>query len=173
MTATRQAPRQWQRPRVTRPDTAAQLVADIIHNKVQAAKRKEAVLVAAVTQRRRRARGWYFLLALPLLVGLTARNVVRATHSPEVFTADEQESGVRLRIYLATQAVEAYRHALGRWPADLSAVGFADAGFVYRAGGGTFEISDTSASVPLTYHRGDVLAPFAEAYDELKRGDAP
>lgn len=158
------------RPAATRPETAAQLVADIIHHKVEAAKRKEAAAVSAATQRRRRARGWYFLVALPLLVGLTTWNLARIASPPAVFSADERESSVRFRMYLAAQAVEAYRDSLGRWPADLDAVGFGDAGFRYRVGSRTFEISDTSVSVPLTYHRGDVLAPFADAYQELKKG---
>jgi hypothetical protein len=179
---TRTAPRPRLRPHphsrallrpTPRPETAAQLVADIIHHKVEAAKQKQAARVAVATKRRRRARGWYFLVALPLLLGLTAWNLVRAAHPPEVFSADERESGVRLRMYLAAQAVEAYRDSLGRWPAQLDAVGFGDAGFVYRAGGSSFEISDTSALVPLTYHRGDMLAPFADAYQELKQGGGP
>lgn len=168
---TREAPsRSRQRMRVTRPDTAAQLVADIIHHKVETARRQQEAAVAAVQRRRRRGRGWYFFVALPLLVGLTAWNLARSTRAPVVFTAAERESGVRVRMYLAAQAVEAYRDSLGRWPASLSAVGFGDAGFVYQAGGRVFEISDTSASVPLVYRRGDAVEPFADALREL-RGD--
>jgi hypothetical protein len=33
---------------------------------------------------------------------------------------------------------------------------------------GSFAISDTSSSVPLTYRRGDPLAPFAAGFAELK-----
>jgi len=138
---------------------------------VAAVKEQQAAVVAAATQRHRRGRAWYFLVALPLFLGLTAWNLVRATQTPEVFSADERESAVRFRMYLAAQAVEAYRDSLGRWPADLGTVGFADARFVYQAGERDFEISDTSASVPLTYRRGDPMRPFAGAYQELKLHD--
>lgn len=175
MTTTREAYRsRQQRNRVSRPpDTAAQLVADIIHAKVEAVQRQKAAVVQAATRRRRRSRAWYFLVALPLFLGLTAWNIVRAARPPAVFTADERESGIRFRMYLAAQAVEAYRDSLGRWPASLAVVGFTESGFVYRAGDRDFEISDTSAAVPLTYRRGDVLAPFADAYVELKGGGTP
>jgi hypothetical protein len=33
-----------------------------------------------------------------------------------------------------------------------------------------YAISDTSSAVPLTYRRGDPLAPFADGYRELQRG---
>lgn len=169
---TREAYRSRERLRAKQPvrpaDIAAQLIADIIHRKVEAVQEQQAAVVAAATQRRRRGRAWYFLVALPLLIGLSAWNLVRATSTPEVFSVEERESAVRFRMYLAAQAVEAYRDSLRRWPADLGAVGFADAGFVYQAGERDFEISDTSASVPLTYRRGDPLRPFAGAYHELK-----
>jgi hypothetical protein len=166
---TREAPaRSRQRLRIPRSDVAAQLVADIIHQRVETAKRQRAAVVVAAQRRQRRGRLWYFLFALPLLIGLTAWNVARSARAPAVFTADERESAVRLRMYLAAQAVEAYRDSLGRWPVNLAAVGFADVGFVYEAGGGVFEISDTSASVPLTYRRGDALAPFADALQDLR-----
>jgi hypothetical protein len=75
-------------------------------------------------------------------------------------------------MYLAAQAVEAHRDSLGRWPATLAAVGFGDAGFTYSFSGRSFEIADTSSAVPLTYRRGDMLAPFADAYQELMGGGA-
>ena len=146
---------------------AAQLVADIIHQKVEAKQRAEDAIRMAVVRKRRRGRGWYFLVALPLFVGLTAWNVARGANPPAVYTAAEVESGVRFRMYLAVQAVEAYRDSLGRWPATLAAVGFGDAGFTYSASGRSYEITDTSSAVPLEYRRGDMLEPFADAYNEL------
>lgn len=162
-----------QQPQVKRPDTAAQLVADIIHQKIEAVKRQETAQREAVVKRRRRGRAWYFLVALPLLIGLTAWNIARAARPPAVFSAEERESAVRFRMYLAAQAVEAYRDSLGRWPETLAAVGFGDAGFVYTAASRDFEISDTTSAVPLSYQRGDMLTPFAGAYDELKARGAP
>lgn len=168
---TRQAPaRSRARMRMTRPDVAAQLVADILHQRVETARRQQAAAAAAIAGRRRRGRLWYFLFALPLLVGLTVWNLARAAQPPAVFTAAERESTVRLRLYLAVQAVERYADSVRRWPADLAVVGFGDAGFVYQAGAGSYEISDTTASIPLTYRRGDPLSPFADAFAELTTG---
>lgn len=152
---------------------AAQLVADIIHAKVDAQQQAEAAEVAAVTARKRRGRAWYFLFALPLLLGLTIWNLARASHPPEVFSAAERESAVRLRMYLASQAIEAYRQSYGRWPTSLADIGFGESGFVYEPGQRDYEIADTSAPVPLTYRRGDMVAPFADAYQELQRRSAP
>lgn len=175
---TKDRSRSRERPRVPQRDpqreTAAQLIADIIHHKVETVKQEKAAVVAAVTRRRRRGKLWYFLFALPLLVGLTLWNIVRTANPPEVFTADERESGLRFRMYLAAQAVEAYRDSVGRWPPDLKTVGFGEAGFSYRTGERGFEIGDTaSSSMPLTYQRGDPLSPFAGAYYELQRGGTP
>ena len=154
--------------KTTPPDTAAQLIADIINQKVEAVQEQEAAKRDAATRQRRRGRAWYFLVALPVLVGLTVWNLVRAAHPPPVFTASERESAVRFRIYLAAQAVEAYHDSLGQWPADLTVVGFGDAGFVYKTGTPDYAITDTSSVVPLSYRRGDMFQPFAGAYNELK-----
>ena len=153
--------------RLSRPDTAAQLVADIIHQKHDAKRRAEETARMAVVRRRRRGRGWYFLVALPLFLGLTVWNLARATHPPAVYTASELESAVRFRMYLAAQAVEAYRDSLGRWPATLTDVGFGDAGFAYTSTSRGYEITDTSSAVPLSFRYGDMVEPFASGYNEL------
>lgn len=154
--------------RLSRPDMAAQLVADIIHRKVDEAKRSQDHARQEVTRRRRRNRAWYFLGAVPLLVSLTIWNVVRITHRPEVFTAAERESAVRFQMYLAAQAVQAFRDSAGHWPADLRAVGMDDAGFVYERRDADFSITDTTSRVPLVFRPGDPLAPYAAGYQELK-----
>jgi hypothetical protein len=154
--------------RLSRPDVAAQLIADIINRKVDEKKRGEEALRVDRARRKRRHRGWYFVGALPLLLGLTAWNVLRAANQPPVFNADERESVIRLQMYIAAQGIEAYRDSTGRWPRDLRAVGMDDAGLVYEVRDGSFAISDTSTTVPLTYRRGDPLAPFAAGYAELK-----
>jgi hypothetical protein len=146
---------------------AALLVADILHQKAEAKRRAVETARQTVVRRRRRGRAWYFLVALPLFVGLTAWNLARAAHPPAVYTAAERESGVRFRMYLAVQAVEAYRNSTGRWPATLAAVGFGDVGFTYETSARGYEIGDTSSAVPLTYRRGDMIEPFANAYNEL------
>ena len=52
--------------RLSRPDTAAQLVADIINQKVEAKRRAEEAARMAVVRRRPRGRAWDFLLAMHL-----------------------------------------------------------------------------------------------------------
>ena len=156
--------------RLSRPDIAAQLVADIINSKVEDRKRGEEAQRADRVRRKRRNKAWYFLGALPLLLGLTAWNVVRASSQPPVFNAAERESVIRLQMYIAAQGVEAYHDSTGRWPADLRAVGMGDAGLVYELHEGSYAITDTSMSVPLTFRRGDPMAPFAAGYAELKHG---
>lgn len=158
--------------RLSRPDMAAQLVADIIHQKAEAKRRVEEAARVAVVRRRRRGRGWYFLVALPLFLGLTAWNLARATHPPAVYSPSELESVVRFRMYLAVQAVEAYRDSLGRWPATLADVGFGEAGFAYTTTARSYEIIDTTSAVPLSYRYGDMLEPFANAYVELREAGA-
>jgi hypothetical protein len=157
------------RHRLSHPEVAAQLVSDILHHRVEEVKRTQRAAREAVTRRGRRRRLWW-LGTVPLLLGLTSWNFARAARAPEVFTADERESSLRFQIYLASQGVEAYRQYTGRWPADLRAVGMGDEGFVYEIRDSIYSISDTSAAVPLTYRRGDGLAPFAAAFTELQRG---
>lgn len=168
MTASTQPPKPRDRYRLSSRDVAAQLVADIIHHKVEEKKRGEEAKRIGLKRRRRRNRAWYFLGALPLLLTLTVWNVVRHARKPEVFNAAERESIIRLQMYIAAEGVEAYRDSTGRWPADLRAVGMEDAGLVYEAQGNSFAVTDTSMRVPLTYRRGDPLAPFAAGYAELK-----
>jgi len=163
-------PPAWRRDRhrLSRPDVAAQLVADIIHHKVEEAKQTQEAARQDRARRTRRNRAWYFLGALPLLLGLTIWNVVRISRVPDVFTPAERESVIRFEMYLVAQGIEAYRDSTGRWPSDLRAVGMADTGLLYELQDSVFAISDTSSSVPLVYRRGDPLAPFAAGFEELK-----
>jgi hypothetical protein len=153
---------------LSQADTAAQLVADIIHRKVDEARRTQEAAQQAVVRRRQRSRAWYFLFALPLLIGLTTWNLVRATRRPAVFSPSERESAVRFQMYLAAQALQAYHDSTGRWPADLRAIGMEDAHFVYERRDGDFTITDTTSTVPLVFRHGDPLAPYAAGYVELK-----
>lgn len=156
-------------PRLSRPDMAAQLVADIIKQKVDEVKQEKVERQQQVQRRRRHSRYWYFLGLLPVLLGLTVWNLSRAGEPPTVFTPEEVDAGIRFRIFLAAQAVQAYRDSAGHWPADLGAVGMADQGLTYRLVDSTYAISDTSHAVPLEYHGGDNVALFADAYGVLAR----
>lgn len=107
------------------------------------------------------------LLGVFLILG--AWNVTRAGERRQVFTPSELDAGVRLKIYLTVQALQAFRDSAGRWPASLDEVGFASEGLAYRRLDTTFQIVATSGDTPFTYRSGDDLAPFRDAARELVR----
>ena len=164
-----QPPRKPARHRLSRPDMAAQLVSDIIHQKVAAVQQDRADEQKAVQRKKRRSKLWYFAVLLPTLLGLSVWNVVRSGAVPVVLTPEEIDASIRFRIFLAAQAVEAYRDSAGRWPRDLAAVGLEAEGLVYTLVERTYTVADTSHGVPLTYRGGESLAPFADAYAQLRR----
>lgn len=155
--------------RLSQPDMAAQLVADIIKQKVEEVKQDKVQRQRAVLLKKRRSKLWYFLGLLPVFLGLTIWNLTRAGEPPVVFTPEEIEASVRFKIYLAAQTVQAFRDSAGLWPRSLAAVGMADEGLVYRLVDTSFTIADTSGGVPLVYHGGENLALFADAYAMLAR----
>jgi hypothetical protein len=148
---------------------AAQLVADIIQQKVMEIKQERAEIQETFKRKKRHAVFWYLAGLLPLLLGLTIWNLSRRGDMPEVFTPEELDASVRFKVFLAAQAVQAYRDSLGRWPASLAAVGMGDEGLVYQRIDSIFTVTDTSGSVPLVYHAGESLAPFANGYTHLSR----
>jgi hypothetical protein len=159
--------------RLSRPDMAAQLVADIIQQKVAEIKQDKAEVQRIVRQKRRRSKLWYFLVLLPALIGLSIWNIVRSGRPPEVLSAEEIDASIRFRIFLAAQAVEAYQDSAGRWPRDLAAVGMGGDKLVYRLLDTSYTITDTSGTgVRLVYHGGESLAPFGDAYAQLGRRPA-
>jgi len=162
-------PRPPEKHRLSRPDMAAQLVADIIQQKVTEIKQERAEAQQTVQRKKRRSVFWYFAGLLPLLVGLTVWNLSRRGDVPQVFTPEELDASVRVRMFLAAQAVQAYRDSLGRWPSSLAVVGMGDAGLVYERMDSIFTVTDTTGGVPLIYHAGESLAPFANAYAVLAR----
>ncbi|MGH7569866.1 MAG: hypothetical protein ACREL9_13025, partial [Gemmatimonadales bacterium] len=157
--------------RLTRPDLAAAIVADIIKQKVEEVKHAK----QEARRPRERSRAWVIVLGLPLVLGLTGWNLLRVRERPVVFTATQVDAGVRFKIYLAVQAVETYRQSLGRLPPDLGAVGMDGDGLTYRRTDSTYTIaaeagagSDGAAGTPLyEYRSGDDLTPFADGYAEL------
>lgn len=153
--------------RLSRPDMAAQLVADILKQKVEDVKHHKAEERLAV-ERVRRSKLWYLLGLLPVFLGLTIWNLTRG-EAPEVFTPEELDAGVRFRIFLAAQSVQAYRDSVGRWPRNLAAIGMEDDGLVYRLVDSSYTIADTSGGVPLVYHGGENLKLFGDGYTFLAR----
>ena len=126
------APRPSRSHRLSRPDLAAEIVADIIKQKVDDAKQQKE---EARRPPPKRTRAVVLMVSVPVLFGLTAWNLVHAHDRPTVFTAEQLDAGVRFRIYLAAQAVEAYRDSRGRLPPTLGAVGMEGDGLDYSPDG--------------------------------------
>ncbi|MBI1968159.1 MAG: hypothetical protein HYS40_09225 [Gemmatimonadetes bacterium] len=155
--------------RLSQPDVAAQLVADILKQKVEEVKQDKVERQRAVLRKRRRSKLWYSLALLPLFLGLTIWNLTRASTQPTVFTPEELDASLRFKMFLAAQAVQAYRDSAGTWPSSLAVVGMEDAALVYQLADTSYTIADTSGGVPLVYHSGETLAPFADGYALLAR----
>ena len=155
--------------RLSQPDMAAQLVADIIKQKVEEVKQDKVERQRAVLRKKRQSKLWYFLGLLPVFLGLTIWNLTRAGEPPLVFTPEEIEASIRFRIYLTAQAVEAYRASMGQLPRSLTAAGVDAVGLVYTLVDSSYTVADPSGGVPLVYHGGENLALFADAYAMLTR----
>ena len=111
------------------------------------------------------------MVLVPALLGLTGWNVGRLTHQPVVFTPHETEAALRFRIYLAAEAVLAFKVSAGTLPADIKDIGLDhDEGLVYAPLDTTYIITGVAGEVRLTYRGDQDLGPFAVAYEELVGG---
>ena len=105
-------------------ERASELVQDILKQEVE--KRGGRHRPTLEGRRRRPAITLYVLFGVCLT--LAAWNVMRSGPQPQVFTSSELDAGVRLKIYLAVQALQAHRDTAGTWPASLDVIGFASEG---------------------------------------------
>ena len=153
--------------RLSRPDLAAELVRDILTRKVEEREREESEERERVLRKKTRSFAMVFLVLAPLFLIVTAITLGSRDAKPRVFTPSEEDAGVRLKIYLAAQAVRAYRDSARRLPASLADVGFDHEGLVYRRVDHTFEISDTNSVIPFTYRGGEDAEFFRSAAKEL------
>lgn len=151
-------------PRASRA-LAAGLVADIMKQKVEEAKARKA---DAVTPKRRKG-VVYVLALLPLALGLTMWNVMRAGTAPEVFSPRERAASIRFQIYLVQQAIEKYRDSLRVLPRSLAEIGLDGEGVTYVLSDTAYDLIGRADSLIITYHRGDALAPYSGAVAELQR----
>jgi len=152
------------KPNRSRGELASKLVHDILEQEVE----KRAGRPRPTRKlRRRRPFSIYVLLGVFLI--LAAWSVMRSGPQPQVFTPSELDAGVRFKIYLAVQALQAHRNTAGTWPASLDVIGFASEGLAYRRLDTTFQIVAATGGIPFTYRSGDDLAPFRDAARELVR----
>jgi len=152
--------------RFTRPDVAADLVKDIIKQKVEDVKQAKAAAAAA---RKPKSRLPVLFALLPLLAGLTAWNLVRAERPPTVIAPADRVASLKFKIYLAAEAIEAYRANHGVIPATLNQVGADMRGLTYAPADTTWTIVGREDSVSITYRHGEPLAPFSSAYQSMQR----
>jgi hypothetical protein len=106
---------------------------------------------------------------LPAFLVLLGWNLTRGGEPPQVFTPAELDAGSRFKIFLAAQALEAYRDSTGTWPESLEIVGFANEGLTYEVEDTTYIIQTTVAGAPVVYRSGDNLDFFRDASQELIR----
>ena len=119
--------------------------------------------------RRERMRRILVFALVPAFLLLLGWNLTRGGTPPQVFTPAELDAGSRFKIYLAAQALKAYRDSAGVWPASLDAVGFANEGLTYEVVDTTYVIQTTVGGAPVFYRSGDDLAFFRDASRELVR----
>lgn len=149
------------------PQAAADLVKDIIKQKVDDVKQAKAD--AEKARRKQRSRVPLMLGLLPVLLGLTAWNVFRAGHPPEILSHGERIASLKFKIYIAAEAIEAYRATHGAIPPNLTVVGAEWNGLRYVPGDTTWSIVGAVDSETLTYHHGEPLTSYAAAYRVLQR----
>ena len=154
------------RLRLSRPDLAAQFVADIVKQRVEDARERK---LEAVRERERHHRRPWLLVLIPLFLGLSTWNMLAAGSRPVVFSRAEREASLRFRIYLAAQGITAFRDSAGYLPPDLRTVGISADQISYAPSGTVYAIVGSEGDLQLTYRSGEDLQPYAAAYQRLAR----
>ncbi len=150
-----------------RPDLAAQMVADILKQKIADATETKAAVQAA-RPRRRNWKRWLVVL-IPAFAALSAWNVITAGAEPQVFTPDELAASLRFKIYIAAQGIRAFRDSAGTLPTSLQQIRMADDGLAYVRSDTTYVIVGSAGPVHLTYRSIDDLKPYGRAAHTLVR----
>lgn len=108
------------------------------------------------------------MFALALLGTLAMVLIDLITAKPaRPFLEDEERAFARYSIYLAAVSIEAYRDSTGRLPARLEDI-VADApGLLYERDGRTYTLRGVAGGDTVSYRKGEDLAPFEAAFNEL------
>ena len=149
------------------PQAAADLVKSIVQQKVDDAKQARAD--AEKARKKQKSRIPLLLGLLPVLLGLTAWNVLNAGPTQSTMSAADQLASLKFRIYIAAEAIEAYHAAHGVFPANLTQVGADWDGLHYVPAETTWTIVSRLDTTTITYRHGDSLTPLATAYQGLQR----
>jgi hypothetical protein len=146
--------------RLSRSDLVSQLLAEILRQKAAEDLRR-------APPPRRRSGGLLLSVLGALFLGLSAWSLVRGDPNPEPFTPEQQDASLRLQVYLAVQALEAYRDSAGVYPPTLAAVDAEDAALVYLPSDSSYTIVAAAGPVHLTYHQGDDLVRLTDGVGVL------
>lgn len=155
-------------PSQTRRELASELVHSIIKDRVEERDRGQAPGHGHGARRQRMRRTLVFGL-LPAFLLLLGWNLTRGSTPPQVFTPAELDAGSRFKIFLAAQALKAYRDSTGSWPGSLDAVGFGNEGLTYEIVDTGYVIQTTVGGAPVFYRSGENLDFFRDASRELIR----
>jgi hypothetical protein len=153
--------------RITRPNVAADLVKDIIKQKVDDVKQER---VEAQRLKTKKNHLPLLLALLPVAIGLTIWNVVHVGAKPAIFSPAERVASMKFRIYLTERAIEGYRDTHKALPPNLHILGMEAKGLTYVPGDTSWAIVGRVDSLTITYRHGDPLAPYAAAFQTLQRG---
>ncbi len=127
--------------------------------------KEERVAIADTRALRRRRRGltatqWLVVL-LPVLVLLTAGNVILARKMPDLFSADDEEARARLEIYLAATALATYEDTHEELPASLEELGLDFPQISYEPQGAGYRLIARAGLRRIIYRQGEDISAFA------------
>jgi hypothetical protein len=151
----------------SRPDLAAQMVSDILKERVASVKEEKAARAQA---RRKPSPSRHLLWLLPIFLGLTGWNVWRSGRPPVVLSDAQLTASRRFSVYLAVEAVQDYQRINGILPPTLAVAGVTTPGLVYATAESSYTLSDTTGPTALIYRSGQDLSMFAAAIRTLRRG---
>jgi len=155
----------------SRPDLAAQMVSDILKERVASVREEKAA--RARSQRKRGSPARHLAWLLPLFLGLTGWNVWRSGRPPEVLSDAQLTASRRLSVYLAVEGIQEYQRTHGALPPTLEIAGITTPGLAYTTAESSFTVSDTTGSTALIYRSGQDLSMFAAAFHTLRQGRQP
>jgi hypothetical protein len=152
------------RPASNKAQLAKQLVDDIAQQARDDAQALKETRVPGRDSRRLPA-----LILVLVLIALTGWNLARARTAPVVFSADEELNSLRVRMFLAVEAIQDYRERYNALPRTLAAAGVRDSGWSYSIEDSVYTVTEALGTLRLTYHSDEPLEPLAEALRTLRK----
>ncbi|HEX9692419.1 MAG TPA: hypothetical protein VGA22_10005 [Gemmatimonadales bacterium] len=135
--------------------TAGNIVAAIMEEAAE-----KAAAQAAAKQVKGKRHSTIVFILLPILIALVSWNVVRTMNPSEPFDSEDLSDGARMAVYLAADAVIAYRDSTGTLPRGLSVVGLGDLPVTYEVEASGFTVSTSVSGRVVSYRSGQDLRAF-------------